>query len=129
VKAATEHTDQPARGEPPEVRYLARSEGYEIVLLRPPPAKPLVRPRFAGGQVEVVLTVAEVATFSTALQRLQEYLHDARLDHPHQPWSWWRSQVRGGSPTDKRNWASGRERDLTHALLVYPRIVSTDLDV
>jgi hypothetical protein len=85
VKAATEHTDQPTRGEPPEVRFLARAEGYEIVLLGPPLAKPLVRLRFAGGQVEVVLTLAEVATFSTALQRLQEYLQDARLDHPPQP--------------------------------------------
>jgi hypothetical protein len=85
VKAATEHTDQPARGEPPEVRFLARAEGYEIVLLGPPSAQSLVRLRFASGQVKVVLTLAEVATFSTALQWLQEYLHDARLDHPHQP--------------------------------------------
>jgi hypothetical protein len=85
MKAATEHTDQPARGEPPEVRFLARAESYEILLLVPPSAKSLVRLRFAGGWVEVVLTLVEVATFSTALQRLQEYLHDARLDHPHQP--------------------------------------------
>jgi hypothetical protein len=92
VKAATEHTDEPARGEPPEVRFLVRAESYEIVLLGPsrashprPPAEPPVALCFAGGQAEVMLTVAGVAAFSTALQRLQEYLQDARPEPPHQP--------------------------------------------
>jgi hypothetical protein len=74
------------------VRFLARAEGYEIVLLGPPrashprpPAEPPVRLRFVGGQFEVMLTVAEVAAFSTALWRLQGYLQDARLGHPHPP--------------------------------------------
>ena len=79
MKAATGQTEEPARGERPEVRFLARAEGYEIVLPGTPPAEPLVRLRFEGGQVEVMLTLAEVAAFCTALQRLQAYLQHERL--------------------------------------------------
>ena len=116
MKAGTEHTDEPTQGEPLDVRFLTTAEGYEIVLLGPPLAEPLLRLRFEGEQVEVMLTLVEIAAFSSALQPLQAYLQHARLDHPHQQRIWWGNRIRGGWPTDKRNWASGRERHLTRAL-------------
>jgi hypothetical protein len=76
---------EPVRGEALEVRFLARTPDYEIALLVPPPAcrlrppaKPLVRLRFRGGQGEVVLTLAEVGAFTTDLQQLQAYLQHER---------------------------------------------------
>lgn len=83
-------TSEPAGGECPEVRFLARAADYEIALLVPSPAahlrpsaEPLVRLRFWGGQVEVVLTLAEVAAFTADVRPLQAYLQDERTACPH----------------------------------------------
>jgi hypothetical protein len=74
----------------PEVRYLARTHAYEIALivLPPsppprPPAEPLVRLRFLGEQVEVVLTPAKLVALSADLKQLQEYLQIERTRRPH----------------------------------------------
>jgi hypothetical protein len=82
-------TSEPAGGECPEVRFLARTAAYEIALLVPPPAahlqppaEPLVRLRFRGGQVEVVLALAEVVAFTADVQQLQGYLQDERTACP-----------------------------------------------
>jgi hypothetical protein len=81
---------KPARGEPPDVRFLARADGYEIALIVPPPAapprppvEPLVRLRFPGEGVEVVLTLAELAALAADVRRLWEYLlrEQARRSH------------------------------------------------
>jgi hypothetical protein len=48
------------------------------------PTDPLVRLWFPGKQVEVVLTLAELAAFSTGLQRLEDYLLEERRRRPHQ---------------------------------------------
>ena len=70
---------------------MARAAAYEIALLVQPPAcrlrppvEPLVRLRFRGGQVEVVLTLAEVVAFTADVQQLRAYLQDERTDRPHQ---------------------------------------------
>jgi hypothetical protein len=81
-------TSEPAGGECPEVRFLARAAEYEIALLVPPaahlrpPAEPLVRLRFRGGPVEVVLALAEVVAFTADVQQLQAYLQDERTACP-----------------------------------------------
>ncbi len=83
-------TREPVLGEPPEVRFLARADDYEIALLVPRSSTPwqpmelLVRLWFPGKQVEVVLTLAELAAFSTGLQRLEDYLQEERRPRPHQ---------------------------------------------
>jgi hypothetical protein len=81
---------EPVRGEFPDVRYLVRADDYEIALIVPPPssrarppAEPLVRLRFQSAQVEVVLTPAELGTFSADLQQLQEYLQREGTRRPH----------------------------------------------
>jgi hypothetical protein len=83
-------TSEPARGEALEVRFLARAADYEIALLVPPPAcrcrppaEPLVRLRFRGGEVEVGFTLAEAAAFTTGLRQLRAYLQDERTARPH----------------------------------------------
>ena len=80
-----EHKSAP--GEPSDVRFLARSDGYELALMVPPPSQasqPLVRLCFPGQPVEVVLTLAKLAAFSTHLQQLQDYLQTERARCPHQ---------------------------------------------
>ena len=74
----------------PELRYLARTHAYELALLVPPPspppgppAEPLVRLRFLGEQVEVVLTPATLVALSADLKQLQEYLQIERTRRPH----------------------------------------------
>jgi len=64
---------------------LLRTHGYELALLVPPPApppgppaEPLVRLRFRGAQVEVVLTLATLVALSADLKQLQEYLQIER---------------------------------------------------
>jgi hypothetical protein len=78
------HTDEPARGEPPEVRFLIRVGGYEVALIAlapdPAPSHPLVRLRFPGRQGEVVLTLAELDRLVDDLHRLQAYLQAERRD-------------------------------------------------
>jgi hypothetical protein len=83
-------THAPARAEPPDVRFLARAHSYELALIVPPPGapprppvEPLVRLRFPGQGVEVVLTLAELAALATAVRRLWEYLlrEQARPSH------------------------------------------------
>ena len=69
-----------------EPRYLARTQAYELALLMPPPpppceppAEPLVRLRFRGEQVEVMLTLATLVAFSADMKQLQEYLQSERI--------------------------------------------------
>jgi hypothetical protein len=69
---------------------LARTHAYEIALIVPPPspppkppAEPLVRLRFLGEQVEVVLTPAKLVALSADLKQLQEYLQIERTRRPH----------------------------------------------
>ena len=79
------HTHECPRDVSPELRYLLRTHGYELALLVPPPApppgppaEPLVRLRFRGAQVEVVLTLATLVALSADLKQLQEYLQIER---------------------------------------------------
>jgi hypothetical protein len=72
------------------LRYLARAHGYEIALIMPPPApppgppvEPLVRLRFLGEQVEVVLTPAKLVALSVDLKQLLEYLQIERTRRSH----------------------------------------------
>jgi hypothetical protein len=77
---------EPAPGEPSDVRFLARSEGYELALMVPRPSQasqPLVRLCFPGQPVEVVFTLGTLAAFSTHLQQLQDYLQAERARRPH----------------------------------------------
>jgi hypothetical protein len=81
-------TDEPARSESPDVRFLIRVGAYEVALIAPAPApapsQPLVRLRFPGQPVEVVLTLAELDALADDLHRLQQYLRAEHRDHPHQ---------------------------------------------
>jgi hypothetical protein len=79
------HKHEGPKGVPPELRYLLKTQGYELALLVPPPApphgppaEPLVRLRFRAVQVEVVLTLATLVALSADLKQLQEYLQIER---------------------------------------------------
>jgi hypothetical protein len=81
---------EPARGEPPDVRFLAKRKGYEIALIVPPPApppqppaEPRVRLRFRREGVEAVLTLAELAALWADMRRLWAYRRREQARRPH----------------------------------------------
>jgi hypothetical protein len=81
----------PAWGESPDLRFLARADGYEIALIVPPPApppqlsaEPRVRLRFPGEEVAVVLTLAELAALAADMRQLWAYLRHEQTRRPRQ---------------------------------------------
>jgi hypothetical protein len=75
-------THDPARDEPPDIRFLARADGYELAFVVPPRAprsgptvESLVRLRFLCEEVEVVLTL------SADIRRLWDFLRCEQARH------------------------------------------------
>jgi hypothetical protein len=72
---------------PPDVRFMARAGDHEIALIPAPQqsAEPFVRLRFRSTHVEVVLTLAEVATLSHSLEQMWDYLRQEQARRAHHP--------------------------------------------
>jgi hypothetical protein len=83
---------QPAGRQPPDVRFVARADDHELALIVPPPApppqqsaEPFVRLRFRSTHVEVVLTLAEVATLSHSVEQVWDDLRREQARRAHHP--------------------------------------------
>jgi hypothetical protein len=83
---------KPVGRQPPDVRFVARADDHEIALIVPPPtlapqqsAEPFVRLRFISAHVEVVLTLAEVASLSHSVEQLWDYLRQEQARRAHHP--------------------------------------------
>jgi hypothetical protein len=88
----THRQSKPAGHQPPDVRFVARADDHELALIVPPPApppqrsaEPFVRLRFRSTRVEVVLTLAELATLSHSVETLWDYLRREQARRAHHP--------------------------------------------